>query len=186
MAPHHVDTSTFRRVEGPPACALPDEGRAFPHAIGPPHMDGCHHRSSERRGDLNQAAPECRNGTRASAQGRQRPRPGIRGPAREVSDPAQTATSWMLMPRLLHELLSASRTNLSSFLRSSCKRMGRSALSAELLPCPLPYPWIQTSQSRGSRRQQRRFKEQRALDILVNLHVVSLNFMSWVCLGPLQ
>ena len=80
---------------------------------------------------------------------------------------------------LLHDLLRASGTNFASFLRSSAsRRANKASASAELLPCPVPYPWTQAEASKGSRRQVQRYRERRALEILVNLQVVALNFLS--------
>ena len=80
---------------------------------------------------------------------------------------------------MLHDLLRASGTNFASFLRSSASwRANKVSASAELLPCPVPYPWTQAEASKGSRRQVQRYRERRALEILVNVQVVALNFLS--------
>ena len=76
----------------------------------------------------------------------------------------------------LYRVARGSRTNFGRFLRSTYKRMGLSVLpSAELLPCPIPFPWEHAPTSGGSRRRSR-FKRRRALELMVNLQVCALNF----------
>ena len=59
------------------------------------------------------------------------------------------------------------------------KQAGRDAtMSGELLPCPLPCPWLIEPFSGASRRRHRRCSERRALEILVNLQVCAVNFCS--------
>ena len=48
--------------------------------------------------------------------------------------------------------------------------------SAELLPCPIPFPWEHAPTSGGSRRRFR-FRRRRALELMVNLQICSLNFV---------
>ena len=128
-------------------------------------------------------APSAGHGSRArrSSSSRQRPRPWHLGSSQRVKGQdfraAPEPTSWHQMPLWLYRLLRASRANFSRFLRSSAKRGDLSALSsAELLPCPIPFPWEQPVDLRGSRRRIRRFHVRRALELVVNLEVCALNF----------
>ena len=77
----------------------------------------------------------------------------------------------------MYRLLGASRTNFANFMRSSAlRRPSGHKISAELLPCPVPFTFDSPPPAKGSRRQQIRFRERRALEMFVNLQVCAINF----------
>ena len=64
--------------------------------------------------------------------------------------------AWVDVPDMLYSLACRSRENFARFLRSSYQRRSLSVMpSAELLPCPIPFPWEHAPTSGGSRRRCR-------------------------------
>ena len=162
--------------------------RLCPHQVGSSHLVCGRDRQIERRRNAYQASSpghrqRLHRQSRREARAPTRQGQGTRYPrkCRQVrpagSEWAKALRSWHHVPPLLYSLLRASRSEFGSFFRSSFRRTDCDKPSAEFLPCPLPYEWVQPMRPKGSRRRQHRFCERRAFEVMVNLQVCALNFI---------
>ena len=141
------------------SCACPDHSQ---------HMGSHSSRAAEGRGGVDEAQTKAVLRGQATERGQRRTRPGKARGRRPVSH-------WSDLPGCMYSLFCKSRSDFASFLRSAHRR-DCSSSSAELLPLPIPFAWRQAPSLRGSRRRCRRYRERRALELMVNLEVVALNF----------
>ena len=84
---------------------------------------------------------------------------------------------WEQVPWLLLRSIQCSGGSLAAYLASTCTPVEGPA-SNELWPCPPPFAWRVHRDAASSRRRQQRWRRRRALELLVNLQVVTLSHLA--------
>ena len=143
------------------SCACPDHSQ---------HMGSHSSRAAEGRGGVDEAQ------TKAVLRGTGHRKGAKEDAARESPRPPPSGVIGVDLPGCMYSLFCKSRSDFASFLRSAHRR-DCSSSSAELFASADPFlPGDRPPSLRGSRRRCRRYRERRALELMVNLEVVALNF----------
>ena len=168
------------------------------HEIGGSNLDSITDQSAKRRGLVSEKEKHFQAG--AEQEGRQQRKRGchqrvnrfLRWPA---DDSAETPSGlggapegMLVWLEWFISFLSKSSLPMGRYVTStfpSCKPQAsfRGSATADLFPCPPPFPWLRTKEVsvRHSRRQRQRWKVRRAIELWVNLMTVGLSSQALGC-----